>query len=166
MTDRERLLEILNVPIYPHENVDPLEAVADYLIDNGVTFSDSVDALIEAAANQRKRAQYAEDFVCRLCAESEWEEKDGITTMIKKCCNWFPECRKFKLRSRWISVTERLPDTFGTFIVAVQIPTRKRAYSDSADYDPFTKNWTPSLFWGKGMNVTHWMPLPEPPKDD
>ena len=37
MTDRERLLEILNVPIYPHENVDPLEAVADYLLDNGVT---------------------------------------------------------------------------------------------------------------------------------
>ena len=36
MTDRERLLEILNVPIYPHENVDPLEAVADYLLDNGV----------------------------------------------------------------------------------------------------------------------------------
>lgn len=38
MTDRERLLKILNVPIYPHENVDPLEAVADYLLDNGVTF--------------------------------------------------------------------------------------------------------------------------------
>ena len=36
MTDRERLLEILNVPIYPHENVDPLEAVADYLLDNDV----------------------------------------------------------------------------------------------------------------------------------
>ena len=36
MTDRERLLQILNVPIYPHENVDPLEAVADYLLDNGV----------------------------------------------------------------------------------------------------------------------------------
>ena len=38
MTDRKRLLEILNKPIFPHENVDPLEAVADYLIDNGVTF--------------------------------------------------------------------------------------------------------------------------------
>ena len=36
MTDRERLLEILNVPIHPHENVDPLEAVADFLLDNGV----------------------------------------------------------------------------------------------------------------------------------
>lgn len=36
MTDRERLLQILNVPIYPHENVDPLEAVTDYLLDNDV----------------------------------------------------------------------------------------------------------------------------------
>lgn len=36
MTDRERLLEILNVPIFPHERVDPLEAVADYLLDNDV----------------------------------------------------------------------------------------------------------------------------------
>lgn len=36
MTDREKLLEILDVPIYPHENVDPLEAVADYLLDNDV----------------------------------------------------------------------------------------------------------------------------------
>ena len=36
MTDRERLLEILNKPIFPHEMVDPLEAVADYLIDNDV----------------------------------------------------------------------------------------------------------------------------------
>lgn len=41
--DRERLLRILNVPIYPHENVDPLEALADYLLDNGVTFG--VDAV-------------------------------------------------------------------------------------------------------------------------
>ena len=66
----------------------------------------------------------------------------------------------------WIPVTERLPDTFGTFIVAVRIPTRKRTYSDSADFDPFAKKWTPSLFWGKGLDVTHWMPLPEPPKED
>lgn len=39
MTDRERLLQILNVPIHPHLDVDPLEAVADYLLDNGVTFA-------------------------------------------------------------------------------------------------------------------------------
>ena len=106
MTDRERLLEILNVPIHPHENVDPLEAVADYLLDNGVTVGD-----------------------------------------------------------KWTPTAERLPDTFGTFIVTVRIPTRKRTYSDSADFDPFAKKWTPSLFWGKGMTVTHWIPLPEPPTE-
>ena len=33
---RERLIEILNVPIYPKEGVDPAEVVADYLLDNGV----------------------------------------------------------------------------------------------------------------------------------
>lgn len=34
---REKLIEILSAPIYPHELVDPIEAVADYLIDSGVT---------------------------------------------------------------------------------------------------------------------------------
>lgn len=34
---REKLIEILRKPIFPHELVDPIEAVADYLIDSGVT---------------------------------------------------------------------------------------------------------------------------------
>ena len=38
MTDRERLIKVLSVPIYPHELADPAEVVADYLLDNGVTF--------------------------------------------------------------------------------------------------------------------------------
>ena len=67
---------------------------------------------------------------------------------------------------KWIPAAEKLPDTFGTFIIAVRISTRERLYSDSADFDPFAKKWTPSLFWGKGLEVTHWMPLPEPPKED
>ena len=37
MDVREKLIEILNKPIFPHEIVDPIEAVADYLLDNGVT---------------------------------------------------------------------------------------------------------------------------------
>ena len=37
MADREKLIEILRKPIFPHELVDPIEAVADYLLDNGVT---------------------------------------------------------------------------------------------------------------------------------
>lgn len=37
MSVRERLIEILRVPIYPHLDADPAEVVADYLLDNGVT---------------------------------------------------------------------------------------------------------------------------------
>ena len=164
MTDRERLLKILNVPIYPHENVDPLEAVADYLLDNGVTFSDSVKELIEAAANQRSRAQYAEDFVCKLCAECEWEENDGISAMIKKCCNWFPECKQFKIRSNWIPVTEP-PEERDCYFVTVKHwldgkPVTREAYWNGADWLSCDKRHelTP--------RVTHWMPLPEGPKEE
>lgn len=33
---RDRLIELLMVPIYPKEGADPAEVVADYLLDNGV----------------------------------------------------------------------------------------------------------------------------------
>lgn len=36
MDVREKLIEILRKPIFPHELVDPTEAVADYLLDSGV----------------------------------------------------------------------------------------------------------------------------------
>jgi hypothetical protein len=57
MTDRERLLEILNVPIYPHENVDPLEAVADYL-PNG---------------RGNHATNWAECSECRVCGSPQWK---------------------------------------------------------------------------------------------
>ena len=37
MDVREKLIKILRKPIFPHELADPIEAVADYLLDNGVT---------------------------------------------------------------------------------------------------------------------------------
>ena len=45
MDVKEKLIEILRKPIFPHELVDPTEAVADYLIDSGVTIHEwiSVD---------------------------------------------------------------------------------------------------------------------------
>ena len=45
MDVREKLIEILRKPIFPHELADPIEAVADYLLDSGVTVQEwiSVD---------------------------------------------------------------------------------------------------------------------------
>ena len=37
MDVKEKLVEILRKPIFPHELADPIEAVADYLLDSGVT---------------------------------------------------------------------------------------------------------------------------------
>lgn len=34
--NREKLIEILSIPIHPHKLADPTEVVADYLIDNDV----------------------------------------------------------------------------------------------------------------------------------
>ena len=42
MDVREKLIEILGKPIFPHELADPTEAVADYLLDSGVTVQEWV----------------------------------------------------------------------------------------------------------------------------
>ena len=44
MDVREKLIEILRKPIFPHELVDPTEAVADYLLDSGVTVQEWISA--------------------------------------------------------------------------------------------------------------------------
>ena len=55
MDVREKLIEILRKPIFPHELVDPTEAVADYLLDSGVTVQEWIsvdDRLPENIANR------------------------------------------------------------------------------------------------------------------
>ena len=116
MTDRERLLEILNVPIYPHENVDPLEAVADYLLDNGV----------------------------RLEAEQATSDKASKVVEIDQF-------------NKWIPVTERLPENDTAVIVATD---NGIVFQCLYAYD----GW--DLWDGHSVNVTHWMPLPEPPASE
>ena len=103
MDVREKLIEILRKPIFPHELVDPTEAVADYLLDSGVTVQE------------------------------------------------------------WISVTERLPEEKVNCIVHY-----KHAYCDNDDY------WAIGICFYDGekfqlspaYKVTHWMPLPDPPKGE
>ena len=124
--------------------------------------------LEEDVIQQRKRANEAESFICKLCAECDWKDHSDITVMQKKCCSWFPECGKFSLRQRWISVTERLPDSEGTFLVrtATGMVTSARFY-DERDFPArtFTPAYHRPASWQANRNVTHWMPLPEPPKE-
>ena len=49
MDIREKLVEILRKPIFQHELVDPTEAVADYLLDSGVTVQERNNPITMAA---------------------------------------------------------------------------------------------------------------------
>ena len=104
MDVREKLIEILRKPIFPHELVDPTEAVADYLLDNGVTVQD------------------------------------------------------------WISVEDELPEV-GGYVVCI------------AKRNPFSRfmpmvarieknGWVNPITEQYISEVTHWMPLPKPPKGE
>ena len=44
MDVREKLIEILRKPIFPHELVDQTESVADYLLDSGVTVQEWINS--------------------------------------------------------------------------------------------------------------------------
>ena len=61
-------------------------------------------------------------------------------------------------RVEWISVEERLPEQYGLFLIA----------DDKGNME--VASWTKQFGWFSGGNrvkrVTHWMPLPEPPKGD
>ena len=68
---------------------------------------------------------------------------------------------------KWIPVTERLPEHFGTFIVAVdERDNNSTVYVDCADFDCFAKRWKTWGYFEDGWEVTHWMPLPTPPKGE
>ena len=102
MDVREKLVEILRKPIFPHELVDPIEAVADYLLDSGVTVQE------------------------------------------------------------WISVKDRLPEDICPVLVALEglniafhgFYQDEKWWTVGAGTRPFTQK------------VTHWMPLPQPPKGE
>ena len=69
MDVREKLIEILRKPIFPHELVDPTEAVADYLLDSGVTVQKWIVDAVEVVR-------------CRECKYHE----DTDVTGFKHCC--------------------------------------------------------------------------------
>ena len=66
MDVREKLIEILRKPIFPHELADPTEAVADYLLANGVTVQEWIP---ESEPPKKYRDEYGELIPFLVCAE-------------------------------------------------------------------------------------------------
>ena len=75
----------------------------------------------------------------------------------------------YRKQSGWISVEERLPDECGmpVLMVAVNQYSQTRVVKGFTDYQcPITFHTNEKEYDGawKAWEVTHWMPLPEPPK--
>ena len=61
MDVREKLIEILRKPIYPHELADPIEAVADYLLDSGVTVQEWISVKEQLPQENEPEGALCED---------------------------------------------------------------------------------------------------------
>ena len=77
MTDREKLIALLRVPIYPREGVDPAVAVADYLLDMGVVVREkgewvryADDKFSGYDANGRLKYRKVYTYECPRCGEN------------------------------------------------------------------------------------------------
>ena len=114
MDVREKLVEILRKPIFPHELADPTEAVADYLLDSGVTVQE------------------------------------------------------------WISVKDRLPETDGIYIIC-DCRLSGNPWIHTAGFIKASSSWCEwhGVYYddvygrySKQDKITHWMPMPQPPKGE
>lgn len=67
-------------------------------------------------------------------------------------------------KHRWIPCSERLPESCSVNGNAVSCLVYVPSFGavDIADYHPDVDEWT---FMCLPVTVTHWMPLPEPPKE-
>ena len=76
-------------------------------------------------------------------------------------------------RMRWIPCSERLPEADGSYLVANNATGWVNVYNFSKvknfpDFGPKGNVWWKlgDDWYPRTTSITHWMPLPEPPKED
>ena len=91
---------------------------------------------------------------------------DAIENLDDICQHQADEIRE--LKNQWIPVSERLPK-YGTkvlvFAYGHDVLTARLCKETEFDYPVFECNGIYNELAKQGR-ITHWMPLPEPPKDD
>ena len=113
MDVREKLIEILRKPIFPHELVDPTEAVADYLLANGVTVQEWIPA-----------------------SEPPKKITNKVIVLCKNGYMGYGHYEDYKGERTWYNLESGKPFT---------------------DWD---------LEDCESYEVTHWQPIPQPPKGE
>ena len=167
---REKLIELLGGVQHISFPQMGKEMVADHLIANGVVIQSDCQACAKATseviANLQKRFATDNNFGDKISPAAyklSATDKDN------------------NVPSKWIPVTERLPEEDGRYLVVKTI-FNNSIYQDvssfakdgrKVDKYDFYRGWKNVWYyydseWGHITtgNVTHWMPLPEPPKGE
>ena len=135
---REKLIDLISGGVPRHEPFlsKVFEGLADHLIANGVTLQKDVHYATEQAYKNGYEAGYT----------------DG----------------EIDFAPKWIPVTERLPDRDGQYLCNYHFGEH-RAMTFTRVLDYYATDKVPHFQHTLGditMKVTHWMPLPEPPKGE
>ena len=113
------------------------------------------DELVEALRLCVKYGKGADVLANALKAADAIEE---LSKKRESAC-WGCKCEKIE-PSRWIPVTERLPDIGSSCLIS---PVSGCVAEGQYDGDGWTQyRWSAKL---DKDAVTHWMPMPEPPKE-
>ena len=117
-----------------------------------------------------KRLIYAEDAMRRIEAETRFYS--GTYAEIERAIDSAPTVDPESMRptAEWISVGDRLPEVFDEVLVYDTIGDNHISIA-WRETKP-RKNGIVDWYWNSQMSypedlthVTHWMPLPEPPKE-
>lgn len=65
---------------------------------------------------------------------------------------------KMTITSKWISIKDRLPE------ISKQVLTYETGNPAMPIKVNYIHNYENEFAYGRNKNITHWMPLPEPPK--
>ncbi len=129
-------------------------------------YEDGVAEHDKTVCKLRKNWQSAETHICTMCGHFDHKTDGNIVYGNKNCGELvgYPYCGKF---TPWIPVSERLPEKCKEYLCLCNIDGHTdfpfymvlRYYL--VDKKPHFQHEC-----AHGLNVTHWMPLPEPPKGD
>lgn len=102
------------------------------------------------------------DYISREAALSEQNKSMNLAEMRER----LKRIPAADVRPKWINVEERLPEQGKRYLVVRYDEVTKTSFVDILWHDAHDLWWN-RLYKNCGsFNVTHWMPLPEPPKEE
>ncbi|HAH18428.1 MAG TPA: hypothetical protein DCL29_05405 [Eubacterium sp.] len=131
-----------------------------------MTLDEAIRHAEEVAEGQEKVAKEWHEGQVRKCELIPFAEMDYThENECKKCAEehrqlaeWLKELKQLREQTRWVSVSERLPEDSENYLIADSNYINGQYYKISWFY-PSNKKWS-----YRNADVIAWMPLPKPMK--